>query len=332
MPFSSFSSDLPDSLRVPVAPERHPNAPRGTSPGHEDPMSRRRTALLTVTTATAVTALTLVAAATSASAGSDSPTPYRVTSTGIELPAGDVFEVHGHVNVAYTSATGRASRNVHIEGPGTPYADLAGTSTLTWDRAGLPADACVTWVQVAGYDEHHGEGGQGAVCRTTVAPPPVAPPVAPPVTPPSTPKPTPAVTPPPVTTPTPAAPTPAAPTPLSSTPVTPTGPTPTPAGEVGPAPTPTADVAAVAETPAPGTAAPATTPAPTATERSEVLSAGADDATPAARAQVRAATQERSEVLAATGARTGALLAAGALALGLGAGLVTWRRRRAAGA
>ncbi|MBO9569811.1 MAG: LPXTG cell wall anchor domain-containing protein [Cellulomonas iranensis] len=288
-------------------------------------MSRRRTALLTAPAAAAAAALTLVGAATSASAGSDAPTPYRVTPSGLELPAGDVFEVHGHVNVVYTTAAGRASRNVHVEGPGTPYADLAGTSTLTWDRAGLPADACVTWVQVAGYDEHHGEGGQAPVCRTAVAPPPVAPPV----TPPSTPAPPPTVTPPPATTPPPAAP-----TPVSSTPVAPSGPARTPAGEVdqAPAPAPTADVEVVAETPTPGTSAPATTPAPTATERSEVLSAGADDATPTARAQVGAATQERSEALAATGTRTGALLAAGALALGLGGGLVTWRRRRAAGA
>ncbi|MBF0687707.1 MAG: hypothetical protein IR158_08075, partial [Cellulomonas sp.] len=110
-------------------------------------MSARRAAVLTSAT-TALTALVLVGAATAASAGSDAPTPYRVTGTGLELPAGATLQVHGHVNLVYTSALGTVSRNVHIEGPGTPYGDLAGASTLTWDRAGIPPDACITWVQV----------------------------------------------------------------------------------------------------------------------------------------------------------------------------------------
>ncbi|ADG75804.1 LPXTG-motif cell wall anchor domain protein [Cellulomonas flavigena DSM 20109] len=274
-------------------------------------MSARRVLTTAVTALSA--ALALVGAATTATAGSDAPTRYRVTPTGLELPAGTTFQEHAHVNVVFTSALGTALRNVHVEGPGTRNADLLGTSTLTWDRLGLPADACITWVQVSGHDEHHGEGGQAPVCRTQpapVAPPapaapptppaPAAPPAAPPVQP--TTPPAPAAT--PAAAPAPASPAPAAPsaTPSSAAPAD------TAAAEAAP---PTA--------PAP-TTAPATATAPAPTERAEVLSAGTQAPAPAAAA-------ERSEVLAATGARTGALLAGAALALAAGTGLVLWRRR-----
>lgn len=272
-------------------------------------MPARRTAASTLTSATALALLTgvaVVGAATGASAGSDAPTPYRVTSHGLELPAGDVLDVHDHVNVRFTTPAGPAARTVHVEGPGTVFGDLAGASTLTWDRAGVPADACVTWVQVAGYDEHFGEGGQAPVCRTPVAPPAPtpAPPAPAPVAPPAVP---------------PAATAPASPAPVPA-PAAPATPAPAaPSDDVAPAP----DDAPVAPAPA----APA--PAPTTTERAEVLAEGPAP-TPAARAQVLAATDERSDVLAATGTPTGVLLAAGVAALGLGAGLVGWRRRAAA--
>lgn len=266
-------------------------------------MSARRTALLTVTTTTALAALTL--GATAAHAGSDAPTPYRVTPTGIELPAGAGFELHGHVNVVYTTATGTARRNVHIEAPGTPFGDLAGASALTWERAGVPADACITWVQVAGYDEHFGEGGQAPVCRTPAAPPAAPAPV------------------PPAPAPVPPAPAPAGPAPAAP----PTAPTPAPAAPAAPAPAPaptgeTASAPVAAPVAPARPAAPAATPTPTV--RAEVLSA---PAAPAPSPTARAAATERSEVLAATGARTGGLLGGAVLALGLGAALVVWRRR-----
>ncbi|MBD7918524.1 hypothetical protein H9657_09575 [Cellulomonas sp. Sa3CUA2] len=266
-------------------------------------MSARRTSVLTAATAAVLTTLTLVGAATAASAGSDAPTPYLVTRAGVELPAGASFPVHGHVNVVFTSALGTASRNVHIEGPGTRFGDLAGTSALTWERAGLPPDACVTWVQVGGYDEHFGEGGQAPVCRTDT-PAPVAPPTGP--------------------------------TPVDAPPAAPATPATTP--PPAPAASPTADAQAPAPAPpaaepaapvaGPETAAaPAPAAAPTATERAEVLAAGAP--TPSPTPTALAATAERSEVLAATGARTGALLGGAVLALALGSALVVWRRRRA---
>jgi hypothetical protein len=263
-------------------------------------MSARRAAVLTSAT-TALTALVLVGAAAAASAGSDAPTPYRVTGTGIELPAGATLQVHGHVNLIYTSALGTTSRNVHIEGPGTPYGDLAGASTLTWDRAGLPPDACITWVQVGGYDEHYGEGGQAPVCRTGA---PAAPPAAPaPAPAPSDAAPAPA----------PVAPAPVAP-PASAAPA-PAQPLPSAPAEAAPAPD---------EAPA----APAPAVPPTPAERAEVLAA--DEPTPAPSPTAAGAVVERSEVLAATGARAGALLGGAALALAAGTALVVWRRRRTA--
>lgn len=271
-------------------------------------MSARHPAVLTA--ATALSALSLVGAATAASAASDSPTPYRVTGTGLDLPEGATLGVHGHVNVVYSSALGTGARNVHIEGPGTRYGDLVGASGITWDRVGLPPDACVTWVQVGGYDEHFGEGGQAPVCRTD----------------------------------TPAAP-PAAPAPSDAVPVAPPaeGPQDGEGGEPGPAAPPAAEVAVpvpvppaeplpptsstAAPPPVAEVAAPVPAAAPAPAERAEVLAAvepsPASSPTPAA----ASTATERSEVLAATGVRTGALLGGAALALVAGAALVLWRRR-----
>ena len=262
-------------------------------------MPARRAAVHTAATTTALTALVLVGAATAASAGSDAATPYRVTGTGLELPAGATLQVHGHVNVVYTSALGTVSRNVHIEGPGTPFGDLAGASALTWDRAGLPPDACITWVQVGGYDEHFGEGGQAPVCRTGA---PAAPPAAP------APAPSDAAP-----APAPVAPAPVAPP--ASAPPAPAEPLPSAPAQAAPAPD---------EAPA----APAPAVPPTPAERAEVLAA--DEPTPAPSPTAAGAVVERSEVLAATGARTGALLGGAALALAAGTALVVWRRRRTA--
>ncbi|MBO3088175.1 hypothetical protein [Cellulomonas dongxiuzhuiae] len=265
-------------------------------------MSARRTTVLTAASGV-LAALTLVGAATAASAGSDAPTPYLVTGAGVELPAGASFQVDGHVNVVYTSALGTAARNVHIEGPGTRFGDLVGTSALTWERAGLPPDACVTWVQVGGYDEHFGEGGQAPVCRTDT-PAPVAPPAGP--TPVDAPPAAPATTPPSA---------PAAPPAADAQ-----APVPTPPAAFSTAPAAPAAIPEAAAAPAPAAAS-------TAPERAEVLAAGATTPSPTPTALV--ATAERSEVLAATGARTGALLGGAALALTLGSTLVVWRRRRA---
>lgn len=120
-------------------------------------------------------ALVLTAGSVAVAGGSDAPPPYQVTATGLVLPDGATFARHGHVNVRWTSASGEGSRNMHLGGPDSPWHDVEGTSAVTWARLGLPADACIVWVQVHGYNEHFGEGGQAPVCRTTPAPEPVPP-------------------------------------------------------------------------------------------------------------------------------------------------------------
>ncbi|MFS0705863.1 hypothetical protein AB6N23_15230, partial [Cellulomonas sp. 179-A 9B4 NHS] len=140
-----------------------------------------RPALGTAALTLAASAALLAATATGAAAGSDAPTPYRVTATGLELPTGQVLAEHAHLNVLWTSATGAGAgaTNVHLEGAGTRWHDLVGAASVTWERLGLPADACVRWVQVAGFDEHFGEGGQAPVCRTASPAPAVPAPAAP---------------------------------------------------------------------------------------------------------------------------------------------------------
>jgi hypothetical protein len=116
---------------------------------------------------TAVGSALLVAPATAALAhGSDAPTPYRVTSTAIELPTGRVLGDNAHVNVHYTFHGVQGSASLATEIAGKPDHDLASAHEVAWSRIGVPDGAYVTWVQVSGFDEHFGEGGQKPVCVT----------------------------------------------------------------------------------------------------------------------------------------------------------------------
>ncbi|MHA3948727.1 hypothetical protein [Cellulomonas bogoriensis] len=146
----------------------------------------RRTAALTATALSLALALAGASGAAASGGGSDAPTPYRVTGTGLDLPEGAALARHGHVNVRWASIEGDGSVNVHLGGPSSPWHDLEGATSVTWERLGLPADACIEWVQVHGFDEHFGEGGQAPVCRSvpmrpaaTPAPAPAVPAPAP---------------------------------------------------------------------------------------------------------------------------------------------------------
>lgn len=112
---------------------------------------------------TAITLLLTLVTATAASAGSDSPTPYEVTPTGIYLPEGDVFEAHGHVNVDYYAPGEqyRQQANVHFDPNNNhPGGQWIGESFLPWSALSIPDGSRIMWVQIHGYNEHFGEGGQ----------------------------------------------------------------------------------------------------------------------------------------------------------------------------
>lgn len=117
-------------------------------------------------------------------AGSDGPTPYTVTEEGIYLPAGQVFQDNGHVNIK----TSLGPANVHFEakcitrtdaecaGDRHAQAQFIGKSSIPWTAFGLGKKPfCVTWVQLSQYNEHYGEGGQGGVGTGCATPPPLPP-------------------------------------------------------------------------------------------------------------------------------------------------------------
>lgn len=113
-------------------------------------------------------------------AGSDSPTPYTVDATGITLPDGHMFSDSGHVNVK----TDEGDVSMHFEGKcitrtdaecaGKRHADaqFIGKSFIPWSAFGLPEYFCVLWVQIHGFNEHFGEGGQEPVCMVGAVPSP----------------------------------------------------------------------------------------------------------------------------------------------------------------
>ncbi|MDR7384427.1 hypothetical protein [Promicromonospora iranensis] len=172
-------------------------------------------------------------AAAAPSDGSDGPVPYAVTAEGLTLPDGADFADGGHVNVRYTVAGAERSAGIHFETRNEqPSGQYVGESFLPWDELIDDPSYCITWVQVAEYDEHFGEGGQKPVC-TDDRPAPTATP---------TPTTTPTATPTPSATPGPSATTEPAAEPASSD--TATEPSPVPSASAGsvaaPSPTTTA--------------------------------------------------------------------------------------------
>ena len=112
-----------------------------------------------------VAALFLILTPTAALAGSDGATPYQVTTVGVHLPAGDTFQAHGHVNVRYFDGDGiQRTAGVHFDpNNNQPGGAWIGESFIPWSAFGITEGSRITWVQVHGYNAHHGEGGQKPV-------------------------------------------------------------------------------------------------------------------------------------------------------------------------
>lgn len=142
--------------------------------------------------------LSLVGVAGSATAlgspgTSDGPIPYSLTTTSLTLSSGHTFNSSSPTNdgnvkyiplsqyVAGQSYTHQGSNwtvlsiNFHIEQNAGFGASMIGKSVLPFDTAAsggalrgtLPSTGyCIVWVQVDGYNEHFGEGGQTPLCTT----------------------------------------------------------------------------------------------------------------------------------------------------------------------
>ena len=119
------------------------------------------------TLATTAAALLLLLAPTAAHAGgSDSPTPYTVTTEGVQLPDGDTFQAHGHVNVRYYQPDGGVLQTaaIHMDpNNGHPGGKWIGKGFIPWDAFGITEGAEIRWVQVSHHSAHFGEGGQKPV-------------------------------------------------------------------------------------------------------------------------------------------------------------------------
>lgn len=279
--------------------------------------------ILAVLSVTALGLLTgLVLWALPAAAASDSPTPYTVDRTGITLPAGQTFPDGGHVNIEW----GGIRSGLHFEGKCLTRTDaecagarhdaaqFIGASFIPWAAFGVPADACITWVQISTFTEHFGEGGQPPVCLTEEEPWTPEPQPTEPTEPTEDPSPTETASPSPSTTPT-------------SSPSATTGPSPAPSA--APSETPSTPVPSSAPSEAPVPSRPSTPATPVTppedydqgdldvTYRSEV-SAVDEPTTPPAE-------------LAATGSDAMVIGITAAIALVLGAYLVLFEARRRRG-
>lgn len=94
---------------------------------------------------------------------------YSVTTDGVSLNAGEQFQAHGHVNIRWTSGSAGIHFDPNNNQPGGAW---IGQSNIPWSAFGVPAEACVTWVQAHGHNYHFGEHGEQPVCLTTPEPTP----------------------------------------------------------------------------------------------------------------------------------------------------------------
>src|SRR5690606_30524310 len=66
-------------------------------------------------------------------------------------------------NIKWTDPDGSAG--IHFDpNNGHPGGKWIGKNFIPWSAFSVPKKACITWVQIDGYNQHFGEGGQEPVC------------------------------------------------------------------------------------------------------------------------------------------------------------------------
>ena len=91
---------------------------------------------------------------------------YIVTPSGVQLPEGQTFQAHGHINIKITTADGQYIRDagIHFDpNNGHPGGQFIGQSFYPVD---LADGECIGWVQVHGFNYHFGESGERPICET----------------------------------------------------------------------------------------------------------------------------------------------------------------------
>ena len=91
---------------------------------------------------------------------------YTVTPEGVQLPEGQTFQAHGHINIKITTLEGVYIRDVNMHfdpNNGHPGGQFIGQSFYQVD---LADGECIGWVQVHGFNYHFGENGEEPVCET----------------------------------------------------------------------------------------------------------------------------------------------------------------------
>lgn len=94
---------------------------------------------------------------------------YIVTPSGVQLPDGQTFQAHGHINIKITTADGQYIRDagIHFDpNNGQPGGQFIGQSFYP---VNLADGECIGWVQVHGFNYHFGESGEEPICETEVS-------------------------------------------------------------------------------------------------------------------------------------------------------------------